>query len=108
MDKKTLAILKYIAEHEPVNEAAILEKFGERASFSLGYLYKNGYAFSDDEWGNMSYSASCEGLAFLEEKPGKTFDHWLTRAITIYGAITATAAIVLEIVLYFLQNTPTN
>lgn len=42
------------------------------------------------------------GKHYLAYAKPRRFDRWLTRIIAIYGAITGTAAIVLEVVLHFL------
>lgn len=116
MDKLSLNVLKHIAAAQPerVSRSAIIEKFGQPATNSLSFLEKEDLIRSGripvGVGGDLKpifgsdgrFSVTSAGLSFLEEKPGKDFDRWLTRVVAIWGAITGTAALVLEIVLHSL------
>lgn len=114
MDRLSLKVLKHIAaEKDKVSRKSVVGLFGEAAQKSLTYLENDGFIKSGREpigFGpNMTpvfasdgiFSITSEGIAFLEEKPGKDFDRWLTRFCAIWGAITGTAALILEAVLHF-------
>lgn len=117
MDKLSVQVLRYIAETKSttVSRGKILDSLGESAGKSLRYLEDEGFISSgklpigvdaDHKLimrSDGNYSITSQGLAFLEEKPGKDFDRWITRIVAIWGAITGTAAIIAEILLHFLQ-----
>ncbi|MEL7568079.1 MAG: hypothetical protein AAGU27_24830 [Dehalobacterium sp.] len=113
MDKLSIKVLKHIArEQDNVSKKSVIDRFGKLASKSLLFLESEGLiksgrvpvgigaemkpVFSS----NGIFSITSKGLSHLEEKPGKDFDRWLTRVIAIWGAITGTGAIVLEILLH--------
>ena len=113
MDKLSIKVLKYIAaEPNSVLRKEIINALGDAASKSLTFLETEGYiksgrivigvgqgmkpVFGSDG----EFAVTSKGLAFLEEKPGRDFDRWLTRIIAIWGAITGTSALVIEIVLH--------
>ena len=115
MDKLSVRVLKYLAkENRKINKNEIISVFGESAQESLSYLEKNDYISSEKVpagigpdkkvvfLSNGVYSITSFGKGFLEAKPGRDFDKWLTRLVAIWGAITGTAALVLEVVLHFL------
>lgn len=115
MDKLSLKVLKYISsKQDNVSVQAIKEMFGDTSKKSLLFLEKEGLIKSgripigcDRDLkpilqSDGLFSITSTGLAFLEEKPGKDFDRWLTRFCAIWGAITGTAALILEAVLHFL------
>ncbi len=108
MDKRSLEILKYIAAHDPASEIDIISELGEDTEIPLGYLVAHNFVMKNWEsigklgHCDMMYRAIVDGHAYLEDKPEKDFDRWLMRIISIWGAITGTAALVIEIVLHFL------
>lgn len=115
MDKLSLRILKHIAsQQDDIPTTSVIDLFGDASKKSLSFLEKEGFIKSGRTilgigadmkpvfTSNGIYSISSKGLAFIEEKPGRDFDHWLTRVCAIWGAVTGTAAIVIEIVLHFL------
>lgn len=111
MDKLSVKVLKYIASDQSITpREAIIEKFGDPAANSLSFLEDDGYIKSGRKptglngkyRSNGQYAATSKGLAYLEKRPGKIFDHWMTRVCAIWGAFTGTAAIIAEIWLHFL------
>lgn len=115
MDKLSLQVLKHIAsQQDDVHVKSIVALFGPASRKSLTFLQKEELIKSEQMilgigadmkpvlTSNGIYSITSKGLAFLEEKPGKDFDRWLTRFCAIWGAITGTVAIIAEIVLHFL------
>lgn len=115
MDKLSLKVLKFVAaERDNVSSKSIVAKFGESSRKSLTYLENEKYIKSGRTVlgigpemkpvlaSNGVFSITSKGIAFLEERPGKAYDKWSTRLFAIWGAITGTAAIVLEIMLHFL------
>lgn len=115
MDKLSLKVLKKLKETEnATTRKEIISIFGKSATKSLSFLESEGYIKSgriptsinsnlQPVWrSDGQFSITSKGLAFLEEKPGKDFDRWLTRFCAIWGAVTGTAAIIAEIVLHFL------
>ena len=115
MDKLSLKVLKYLAaDPNAVSRKDIISKFGDTATKSLDFLETEGYIKSGRRIvgvgseskpvfaSNGQFTVTSKGLAYLEEKPGRDFDRWLTRIIAIWGAITGTAALVLVVVLLFL------
>lgn len=115
MDKLSLEVLKKLKNvQDTITRKEILDAFGKPAAKSLSFLENEGYIKSgrvptginsnlQPVWGSDGkFSITSKGLAFLEEKPGKDFDRWLTRFCAIWGAVTGTAAIVLELALHFL------
>lgn len=110
MDKLSLRILKYISKgNGTVEHESIIEKFGDNSQRSLtflenecfiksGRLPAGGGVFCSDGL----YVITSKGLAFLEARPGKLYDIWSTRFFAIWGAVTGTAALILEAVLHFL------
>lgn len=116
MDKLSCKVLKYIkAKKKGATKKSILDKYGSSAGKSLEYLTMNRYIKSGHVMSHIGadmkpifvsngvYSITSEGLAFLEELPGKKYDRWSTRFLAIYAAITSTAAILIEIWLHFLR-----
>jgi len=118
MDKLSLKVLRYISKSENVNRSEIISKFGDRAKSSINYLYSEKYIESGQTYigldhnrrpvsiSNGVFQINSKGRAYLEEHPGKAFDRWLTRFCAIWGAITGTAAIIVEIWLHFLSGSP--
>lgn len=115
MDKLSVKVLKKLRYSEnTVAKKEIVDTFGKSATKSLSYLESEGYIKSgrvptginlnlQPVWGSDGkFSITSKGLSFLEERPGKVYDKWSTRFFAIWGAITGTTAIVLEIVLHFL------
>ena len=115
MDKLSLKILKYIAfQEDNVPAKSIIDLFGPTAQKSLDFLLKECFVKSKETILGIGadmkpvfapigiYSITSKGLAFLEERPGVLYDKWSTRFFAIWGAITGTAALVLELVLHFL------
>ena len=115
MDQLSEKILRYIRKcNAVVAYKEICEEFGEKAADSLSYLesidfIKSGRRIvgisADNRPVTLSdgkYNIQPKGIAYLEEKPGKNFDRWLTRFCAIWGAITGTVAIIAEIWLHFL------
>lgn len=115
MDKLSLEVLKKLKGAENATAwKTVIDTFGKSATKSLSFLEGEGYIKSGripigvDSNSQLIlksdglYSITSKGLAFLEEKPGKDFDRWLTRFCAILGAITGTAALIAEIVLHFL------
>lgn len=114
LDKLSHKILTHISKQKVTLRQDIISVFGENAQKSIDFLMEGRYIKSGQvilEVGhNMApkfgsdgkYSITSLGLAYLQEKPGKDFDRWLTRIVAIWGAITGTAALVLELVLHFL------
>lgn len=115
MDKLSVKVLKFIASKP--NAALwkeVINAFGDTADKSLAFLEAEGYVKSGRRvigvgsdmkpvfGSDGHFVITSKGLAFLEEKPGRDFDRWLTRIIAIWGAITGTAALVIEVVLHFL------
>lgn len=110
MDKLSLKVLKYVSKNTEKSEReSIIKKFGENSLRSLDSLEKEefiksgrlpagGGVFCSDGL----YMITSKGLAFLEERPGKLYDTWSTRFFAIWGAITGTAALILEAALHFL------
>lgn len=114
MDNLSHKILKYISSQEETSRAELISNFGNGAKASIDFLSENKYITS----GRIPIGAgpdhrpilasdgvfriTSQGLAYLQEKPGKDFDRWLTRIVAIWGAITGTAALVIELVLHFL------
>lgn len=115
MDKLSLKVLRHIAaQQDNISAKSVVTLFGDASKNSLSFLENEGFVKSGRTilgigadmkpvfTSNGIYSITSKGLAFLEEKPGRDFDHWLTRFCAIWGAITGTAAIIAEIVLHFL------
>lgn len=115
MDRLSLQILKYIAaQKEPISQSELVSKYKEAADRSLVYLEQEkliksgrtvigcGPDMKPVFVSNGIFSITGKGLSFLEERPGKLFDRWLTRIIAIWGAATGTVAIMIEIWLHFL------
>lgn len=115
MDKLSLKVLKHIAaQQNSISSKSVVALFGDASRKSLSFLENEEFIKSGSTIlgigadmkpvfaSNGIYSITSKGLAFLEEKPGRDFDHWLTRFCAIWGAITGTAAIIAEIVLHFL------
>lgn len=115
MDKLSLKVLRHIAaQQDNISAKSVVTLFGDASKKSLSFLENEGFVKSGRTilgiganmkpvfTSNEVYNVTSKGLAFLEEKPGKDFDHWLTRFCAIWGAITGTAAIIAEIVLHFL------
>lgn len=111
MDKLSVKVLKYIASDQCITpRSAIIEKFGESAANSLSFLDEQKYIKSGQRPTGLNgkcrsdgqYAITSKGLAYLEKRPGRIFDHWLTRFCAIWGALTGTTAIIAEIWLHFL------
>ncbi len=115
MDKLSLKILKFIAQKQDnVARDTITSLFGDSSGKSLSYLLNEGFIKSGRSLvgvnpdmkaiylSNDIFSITSKGIDFLEKRPGKIYDIWSTRVLAIYGAITGTIAIVIELVLHFL------
>lgn len=115
MDRLSLKVLKHVAANpNAVSRKDIISKFGDTAANALAFLETEGYVKSGRRMigvgpelkpvfaSDGQFAVTSKGLAFLEEKPGKDFDRWLTRFCAIWGAITGTAAIIAEIWRHFL------
>ena len=115
MDKCSEKVLKYISQHsDSVLNRQVVEEFGEAGRESLSYLEKIHFIKSGRKYlgrgpnsepvlcSDGKFQITSEGRAYLEEKPGKAYDRWSTRVLAVWGAITGTAAMVLEIVIHFL------
>lgn len=110
MDKLSLRVLKHISKSNgTVGQESIIESFGDDSLRSLTYLESEGLIKSGrlPAGGGVFcsdglFAATSKGLSFLEERPGKLYDTWSTRVLAIWGAITGTAALILEAVLHFL------
>lgn len=110
MDKLSLQVLKYIAQNNGEAEReSIVQQFGEKSLRSLTFLENENFIKSGrlPAGGGVYcsdglYAITSKGLAFLEERPGKLYDIWSTRFFAIWGAVTGTAALILEAVLHFL------
>lgn len=115
MDKLSLKVLKHISiKQDDVSLKSIVTEFGDSARGSLAELESEGFIKSGRSImgigpnmkpvlaSNGRFSITSKGVAFLEERPGFLYDKWSTRFFAIWGAITGTAAIVLEVVLHFL------
>lgn len=64
--------------------------------------------FSDSNMDeNTMLTLSNEAMELYENRKRQNFDAYFTRAIAIWGAITGTAALVSEILMRFLQQSPT-
>nr|WP_290463187.1 hypothetical protein [Acutalibacter muris] len=106
MDKFSRKLLKYIDKQKLVSANTLKSKYGQSVRVYLGYLHMDD--FISESWEYVSkdkcdyvYRTTPKGKAFLEENPGKRFDTWLTRIIAIWGAITGTIALVLELLSRF-------
>ena len=106
MDKFSLKLLKYIDKQKAVRATMLKLKYGKSVSMYLGYLHMDD--FISESWDYVSdskcdyvYRTTPKGKAFLEENPGKRFDTWLTRIIAIWGAVTGTIALILELLSRF-------
>lgn len=108
LDKLSYRILKFISQHEKSRLADLIDQFGINAEKSISYLESNGFISSakigsgylgkDAHFTSIGiYSVTSYGLSFLQAHPGQTFDRWLTRILAIWGAITGTAALLLEL-----------
>lgn len=104
----------YISRQEETDRDELISVFGDGAKISADFLLQSEYISSGLEPRGITldhrpimvsdgiFRITSQGLAYLQEKPGKDFDRWLTRIVAIWGAITGTAALVLEVVLHFL------
>ena len=115
MDKLSLKVLKHIAtKPDNVSIKSVVSEFGDSARKSLAALESEGFIKSGRTvlgvgpdmkpvlTSNGQFSITSKGLAFLEDRPGILYNKWSTRFFAIWGAITGTAALVLEVVLHFL------
>lgn len=115
MDRLSVKVLKYIASRQDtVPKSDVIDLFGKISSKSLSFLEDEGFIKSGRALYGINpgmkpvyvsdnhFTVTSKGLSFLEEKPGKDFDRWLTRFCAIWGAITGTVAIIAEIWLHFL------
>ena len=115
MDKLSLKVLKYVSiKQDNVSLKSVIEKFGDSSRKSLTELESDGFIKSGRIVlgmgpdmkpvlaSNGQFNITSKGVAFLEERPGLLYDKWSTRFFAIWGAITGTAALVLEVVLHFL------
>ncbi len=110
MDKLSLQVLKYISQNNgEAEQESIVEQFGEKSLRSLTFLENEEFIKSGrlPAGGGVYcsdglYAITSKGLAFLEERPGKLYDICSTRFFAIWGAVTGTAALILEAVLHFL------
>lgn len=106
MDKFSLKLLKYIDKQNSVRATLLISIYGQSVVVYLGYLRMNGFIsesfehISDSECDDV-FRTTPKGKAFLEEHPGKRFDAWLTRIIAIWGAVTGTIALALELLSRF-------
>lgn len=113
MDKLSEETLRYINKQDNTSRQDIIESFGVAAKKSIDYLLNEDYISAPSNFMGMGvngspvfskagkYSITSKGVEYLEEKTGKIFDKWLTRILAIWGAITGTIAIVVEIVQVF-------
>lgn len=110
MDKHSLKVLKFIAKADgaaPRN--AIIDRFGESSRRSINFLSTEGYITSGRTIAGAGpvgrpvfvsdgkFTVTSKGLAYLEAHPFIVFDQWLTRILAIWGAITGTIALFLEL-----------
>ena len=102
--------LRWISKHEPVQEHIIeenpiLSRLYERDLIERCYSEKFPYAEPPDYVIEIPYNAFClndAGRQFLNRYQEQNSDRRFTRALAIWGAITGTAAIIVEIWLHFL------
>ena len=106
MDTFSLKLLKYIDKQKVVRATTLISKHGKSVRVYLGYLHKDD--FISESWEYVSqdkcddvFRITPKGKSYLEELPGKRFDRWLTRIIAIWGAMTGTIALVLELLSRF-------
>ena len=113
MDRLTVKVLKYLRkQNEPVCLDKILDLYGKTAQKSIEYLESQGYATDKKVFGGMEYrngkprpafvsnrfwEITSKVIDFIQHKPGQDFDRWATRLVAIWGAITGTIALLLEL-----------
>lgn len=110
LDKLSLRVLRLLSQNSGATEQeTIVEQFGDDSLRSLTYLEAEGFVKSGRlpagggvVCSNGQFTITSKGLSFLEERPGKLYDTWSTRFFAIWGAITGTAALILEVMLHFL------
>lgn len=119
MDRLTVKVLKYLSkQHEPVHLEKILSRFGKNSEKSMEYLGTYGYAKDKKTIGgievrngkpqpsfvsNKMWEITSAGIDYIQHKPGNDFDRWITRLVAIWGAITGTIALLIELAQYFLR-----
>lgn len=132
LDRNCWKVLKYLRRHYGWAEKRNLDlKFDERYQQTIDYLIKTKYLErittktgegpqaiivgriltiqESPRLGLQGFEGTFTRLTpmankVIEEKPLKIFDHWLTKAIAVWGAITGTIAILLDILSYFQCN----
>lgn len=119
MNRLSIKVLRFIKKQsEPVSKDVIISKFGNDAVESIRFLEKEEYIKAGKKIyphrnlngqheifiSNGKYEIAALGLDFLQHKPGRDFDRWLTRIIAIWGALTGTAALLIELTLHFLSQ----
>lgn len=114
MDKLSHKILKYISHRDTTSLNRLISVFGDGARTSTDFLLENAYISSGRVPIGVSmdhkpilvsdgiFRITSHGLAYLQKKPGKDFDRWLTRIGAVVGAITGITALIMEIKLHFL------
>ena len=132
LDKRCWKVLKYLyRQHGCVKEKTLYVKFDERFRQTIIYLLKTGYIemVSHDSKdpdqitmigkeyvdapprikgivgfpGNF-FRITPMAKGVVESRPRLQFEHWLTIAIAVWGAITGTLALLIDLLPYFLQG----
>lgn len=113
MDKLSLKVLRRICKSsKEISKKEIKSIFGNSAAKSLSFLEAEGYIKSGRMPVNFGkdgpvfrsdgiFEPTSKGLDYIEKHPGLVFDRWCTRVCAIWGAVTGTVAIVVEVVLHF-------
>lgn len=102
MDKLSIKVLRYLKKQsEPIPKDAIIKEFGSRAAESIRYLEGAEYIKSGKSFvpylnnngsrasfvSNGKYEIASLGLDFLQSRPGKIFDGWLSRLSVIFSIL---------------------
>lgn len=102
MDKLSVKVLRYLdKQSEPVSKDTIAEKFGRQASESVRYLESAGFIKSGKAFmphrnsngqqayfiSNNKYEIASPGRDYLQSKPGKDFDRWLSRISILFSVL---------------------
>lgn len=95
MDRLSKKILKYIFKQSTASHTEIIEKFGERASASIRFLFNNGYISAMPR--TRVYRVESLGIGFLETRRGVSADRWITRICAIIGAVTGTISLLSQL-----------